>query len=108
MCNEVKTAIIRSTELGFEDHGILTCFLYLEGDGWGCGFGGFSLQNTSTKFISQILSTFEVNTWEKLKDLPCRCVIKDHSIEKIGHFVKDKWFSFKEYFEAERSITSSL
>ena len=41
--SEIKNARITRTTLGVEDHGILTAFLHLEGDGWGIGFGGYAL-----------------------------------------------------------------
>ena len=75
---EIKNAKIKSTSLGIEDHGIFTAFLHIEGDGWGCGFGGFSLDSYSKKegkrighafgidFIQEILKTLDVPAWEKL------------------------------------------
>jgi hypothetical protein len=36
-------AKIADVQLGFEDHGILTSFVFWEGDGGGGGFGGLNL-----------------------------------------------------------------
>ena len=38
---EIRNAVIQSTMLGYEDHGILTCFLHLDYSGAGQGFGGY-------------------------------------------------------------------
>lgn len=47
MATEIKNARIESTMLGYEDHGILTAFVTVGGDGWGCGFGGYGLDQWS-------------------------------------------------------------
>ena len=39
---EILNGRIKSTFLGREDHGILTAYLQIEGESWGCGFGGLS------------------------------------------------------------------
>lgn len=41
---EILNAKITSTKLG-EEHGCLTAMLYLNGEGWGCGFGGYCLDH---------------------------------------------------------------
>lgn len=38
-------ATIRSTHLGYEDHGIFTSYLHVEGKGWGQGVGGYTLDD---------------------------------------------------------------
>lgn len=43
MTTEILNAKITNTKLG-EDHGCLTANLFLEGDGWGCTFGGLLLR----------------------------------------------------------------
>lgn len=40
--NEVLNARITKTTLG-EDHGCLTAHIVVEGDAWGCGYGGYVL-----------------------------------------------------------------
>lgn len=77
-----KVAKIKSTMIGVEDHGILTAYLHVEGDGWGIGVGGYSLdtpiKDENDKFlrreptaygldqIVQMARTVGVSTWEKL------------------------------------------
>ena len=111
MNNEVYTAQVVGTELGREDHGIMTCFLNLKGDGWGCSFGGYALDECDIEkkkrvgtaegmeCIIRILQTVEVNSWEKLNGQYVRVKFKGQMIEKIGHVIKDKWFSFSDCFE---------
>lgn len=67
-------AKIKSTMLGYEDHGILTCFLMLEQDGSGQGFGGYRLDAPHNKpsiftdfWIKKILWVVGVDKWEDLK-----------------------------------------
>lgn len=68
-----ENAIIESTMLGIEGHGIMTCFLNLN---YGCsaqGFGGYSLGGAKgVEFLRKILETLEVETWEELKGVHCR------------------------------------
>ena len=91
-----QTAIIRSTHLGPEDHGILTAFLNLEGDGWAQGFGGYDLraEGECVKWIDGILKALEIESWEKLPRTPIRIEREGNArIVRIGHFYKDKWFA---------------
>lgn len=108
----IENAVINSVMLGYEGHGIFTCWLMLSGDGWGIGFGGYALDtydNTQNKrvgtvygmnYIIELLKTFEVETIDELKNKPLRVVFDgdkfSSSIIKIGHFMKDNWFDPKQ------------
>lgn len=110
--NKIKNAKITSTMLGKEDHGIFTCQICVEGNDWGCYYGGYSLDtpNKDTKkrigtkegmqAIMELLSTLEVDTWEKLKGQYVRVQTSGlgGKITAIGHLMQDKWFSFEEFF----------
>jgi hypothetical protein len=73
-----QVARIKSTMLGQEDHGILTAYLHVEGDGWGVGVGGYGLDAWSEEEgrriptaygldqIVQMIATVGVSSWEKL------------------------------------------
>lgn len=106
---EVKNAKIRKTTLGIEDHGILTCYVHLEGDGWGVGFGGFTLDGPikrgnefshregtayGMEFINRVLKTLEINSWEKLPGAIVRCKSEGWGGRclAIGHPLKEQWF----------------
>lgn len=107
----IENAKITDTMLGIEDHGIMTCFIFCEFENGVCGFGGYSLdgkpvdgiEKNTIKAIRQILEVVGVDTWEQLKGKNIRV---EHSglggsITRIGNIIKDKWFSFKDYFDEE-------
>lgn len=113
---EIKNASIISTMLGWEDHGILTCWISLDYGGGGQGFGGYGLDepkfengNRNGKFLGRtgtdygmqfvegVMKSIGTESWEKLKGMHCRVEIgEDGRITKIGHFLKDQWFDPKE------------
>ena len=112
MNTEILNAKIISTKLG-QEHGCLTADLTIEGDGWGCGFGGYCLdrwyadigEHSSTDgygAIIELMKTLEVESWEDLKGKFVRVETDGWGgkIIRIGHLLKDKWFSFKEYLDA--------
>lgn len=101
---EIRNAKIESTMLGYEDHGILTCFVHLDYGGSGQGFGGYGLDQYDKAtdkrkgsaygiaFIKGILDTLEVEKWEDLKGTHCRAEATFGKVLAIGHILKDKWF----------------
>lgn len=101
---EVRNAVIQSTMLGVEDHGILTCMIHTSSGVVGQGFGGwaFDAWNERAKrregtawgmhFVGLLLSTLEVGSWEKLPGTPCRVRATHNKIVAIGHFIRDRWF----------------
>jgi hypothetical protein len=90
---ETRNAKITDTFLGIEDHGILTFNLYLEGNGWGQSFGGYSC---SGKFLSEaveeILKVVGVDSWEKLPGMNVRIQGTHSRVARIGHILKDEWY----------------
>lgn len=93
-------AKITSTMLGYEDHGILTCFLLLDQSGSCQGFGGFRIDAPKDKnfelccfWIKRILSVVGVDSWEKLPGNYIRVDGEEYGdIFGIGHITDDKWF----------------
>ena len=73
--NDNQLARITGTMLGFEDHGILSSYVYLEyatpGEkigGSGQGFGGYGLRGKFASFwLDGVLKAVGVDEWEKLK-----------------------------------------
>lgn len=106
---ERTTAIITDVFFGIEDHGLMTCNLTVEGDGWGCGFGGYSLSlndGSGMSAIKALLETLGVRDLCELKNQPVRLQWEDgkgesvsNRICKIGHIVRNKWFSWREFFD---------
>lgn len=100
--SEIKNAKIRSVSLGFEDHGILTCWLHLDYGGVSQGFGGYGFSHRPkdkhigapdlADFLLGILTTLEVDTWEALVGKSVRADADHGGVKRIGHYLKDQWF----------------
>ena len=109
----IRNAVIESTHLGWEDHGILTCYLYLDYGGSSQGFGGYALDEPTTdrsgkfagragsatgmRFIERILKTVGAEKWEDLKGKHVRVRQDNCTVHSIGHFLEEKWFSPEEF-----------
>ncbi len=104
---DIKNAVIESTTLGIEDHGVFTAMIHLDyGDCGHQGFGGYCLGMppdsdkpsgpAASHFIQRVLQIAGVASWEKLPGCSIRVKAKHTSIEAIGHFLKDDWFNPKE------------
>ena len=93
-------AKIKRTQLGFEDHGILTCWLQLEQEGSGQGFGGYRLDAPKdgdsalgSFWIKRILEVVGARNWEDLVGKYIRVEGEECGIILgIGHIVENKWF----------------
>lgn len=110
---EICNAKITGTMLGKEDHGILPFYIYLEFQGSGCGFGGYSLQGFdknkgkvmySGKGLESIVNVMETVGVDKWEDLKGKFIRIEHTgwggtVTKIGNLMEDKWFSLKEFFK---------
>jgi len=111
-------AQIESTMLGYEDHGIMTCFLHLKQDGTGQGFGGYGLDNRPAKdkdghrfgdrrpsklagfWVKRILEVVGVDKWEDLVGKHIRVDGEEWGvINGIGNITKNKWFYPKKEIE---------
>lgn len=108
----IENAKITGTQLGME-RSIMTAWIYVEGNGMGGSFGGYVLDRydkeknerfgtaVGLEAIRQIMKTLEVECWEEIKGHFIRI---EHTgtagkITKIGHLIKDKWFSWEEFFD---------
>ena len=113
---EILNGKITGTKLG-KEHGCLTANLFLEGEGWGCAFGGYCLDHwfletgehhSSDGYgaIIELMKTLEVESWEALKGKYARVEIEGcrGKILRIGHPMKDKWFSFKDYSDKVKAL----
>lgn len=98
------------TKISIDREHCLTAWVFVQGDGWGCGFGGYSLDTWNEQkqarigtaygmeFIKRIMETLESETWEGLAGKSIRIVTDGCGgrILKIGHYLKDRWFDPKE------------
>tara|TARA_R110000851_G_C13000142_1_gene558222 strand:- start:127 stop:483 length:357 start_codon:yes stop_codon:yes gene_type:complete len=104
---KIVNATITSTQLGYQDHGILTSFIMLDYGGSGQGFGGYCFDEPikvdgeyshregvkfGMEYIRQVLDCTGVRNWEELVGKHVR-VRQEHSkVHSIGHILEDKWF----------------
>ena len=118
MTKRIENATIASTTLGEEGHGIFTAYVFVEGDGWGCGFGGYALDQWDDilkdrigtayglEYIKRVMETVGVDSWEKLPGQHVRVETEGlgGGITRIGHFLKEKWFDPKAFSEEFKHI----
>lgn len=117
---EIKNAIITSTMLGIEDHGIMSFYLYLDYGNSAQGAGGYSLDTPIKKgdtflrrvgtaeglsLIMEILQIVDVEKWEDLKGRHIRVKADHDKVYAIGHFLKDKWLNFEQFFSEIKIFT---
>lgn len=110
--SEIRTenARIENTMLGIEDHGIMTCWVYLDYGGAARGFGGYSLDQSAGKeghaksilFIRKILETVGVGKWEELRGKYVRVRTSYNKVHAIGHIIEDKWLAPSEFFKESK------
>ena len=95
----IKNAIIKSTFIGFEDHGILTLEIDLDYGNSFQSFGGYDLRSYGSWPIEQILKVLECKSLDQLKGLSVRANVGgwNSRINSIGHIIKDKWFSYEDF-----------
>lgn len=112
----IENARIQEVRLTFEDHGVLTLDLVLEGRGWGCCFGGYVLGHgyigakefsgsaNGIEAIMRVMDTIGVHDLLKAKGMYVRAAFKrpgSQPVEYIGNVIQDKWFGYKEFFEGK-------
>ena len=111
--NKVENALIKDVSISMASHGCLTFFLYLEGSGWSCNFGGYCIgtgylgsgnfeaeNGKGLVAMMHIMDVVGVETWEGLKGKYCRVghVPWGSVISKIGNVIEDRWFNIDEFF----------
>lgn len=102
---QTQNAQIAATQLGYDDHGIVTAFLQLQWPGMGGGFGGYVLHSDhphsgltafGMQYLRSVLDVVGVRTWEELAGKHVRIVQEPGSnlnrIIGIGHIMEDRWF----------------
>lgn len=109
----IENAKITNVSLTMEDHGCLTFWLTLEGNGWGCGVGGYCIgkgylgaNEFTVEFdggleaMMRIMDVVGVSRWEDLKGKYLRVNLATwgSGVNTIGNIIKDKWFNLEEFF----------
>lgn len=108
MTIETRNARITKTQLGTEDHGIFTFWLYTESGGTGQGVGGYAIGfpdcdredkwPVSLELIHKILQIVGVDSWEDLSGKYIRVKADWEKVYAIGNILEDRWLNFGEYF----------
>lgn len=115
---EIKNAIIESAELSISDHGVLDCWISLDYGNSAQGFGGYALylptsfshhalMSVAGHHIFRILKIAGVEKWSQLKGRTIRVESTWTKVSRIGHIVKDDWYSPADDFTATTSTTDS-
>lgn len=109
----IENVKITKTFLGREDHGILTCYLTVEGNGFGVSIGGYALDGYDKEkqkriptqkgfeLINRILEVVGVSSWEELTGKHIRIESNGFGgrVTKIGNLIKDDWLDFDTFFK---------
>lgn len=109
----IENALITEVDLSMADHGCMTLSIVLNGSGWGCVFGGFSLGSGylgAEKFegsakgmesIMRIMDVVGVSRFNDMKNKYVRVATKGwgSSVKIIGNTIEDKWFDIDEFFK---------
>ena len=112
MAVEIMNAKITDVSLTMRDHGVLTFYLTLEGNGWGCNVGGYVIGKgflgakeftgsaKGIEAMERVMDTVGVERWEDLKGKYVRAEVEGWggTIHKIGNIIKEKWFDIKAFF----------
>jgi len=95
--SEIRNAVIKSTKLGKEDHGVMTFMIHLEYDCAGQGFGGYVLGGEfGIAAIAGVLKIAGVSNWEDLRGRPVRADATNNKVCRLGHYLKDEWLDLEE------------
>lgn len=110
---KIENAKITKVSITMADHGCLTFWVYLDGGGWGCGFGGYCVghgfldsdtfkaeNGKGLEAMMHIMNVVGVEKWEDLEGKYVRCKTEGISepIYEIGNILKNKWFNIKDFF----------
>lgn len=112
---EIKNAVIESTKISMADHDILTITVFVKGDGWCCGIGGYlngigHIDATEWKgngsaivAMMKIMDVVGVTNWDDLPGKHIRVKIgkPGETVDEIGNIIKDKWFNLRKFYEKD-------
>ena len=113
---KIENAKIENVSITMADHGCLTFWITLKGNGWVTKYGGYAIgygylgsetfegSSKGLEAMMRIMDTVGVDRWE---DLPNHYIRVEYTslgvpITKIGHIIQDKWFDIKEFFSDKK------
>jgi hypothetical protein len=115
---EIKNAVIEKADITTGERGFLDAWLSLNFGGTGQGFGGFALYlpksyshhsilSVAGHHIFRIMEIAEVEKWSQLPGKTIRVEGSWTEIKRIGHIVKDDWYSPQNDFAEARDILAN-
>jgi hypothetical protein len=102
----IESATVKSTNLGFEDHGIFCININFEYEGGCCqGTGAYAISNLFVeKAIKSYLKFFEVDFWEKIPGKKCNVKIIKGLIKEFQNIRTGEWFKMEDIFSEDEPM----
>lgn len=91
--NRFKNAVVADVHIGLDEEKKLGAWVIVNySAGKKQGFGGMNLEGENlAKFVKGLLEVVGVNVISQLVGKAVRVEASDTKIQRIGHFVEDKW-----------------
>lgn len=115
----IENARIDSVDLSMEEHGCLTLIMEIEGNGFGCVYGGYYLGRgfvdapeecfegsaLGIESIIRIMDTVGSGTFAGMTGKYIRCATNGVGgcIKIIGNIIRDKWFDIGSFYNEATS-----
>lgn len=110
---EIINMRITSVDLSMSDHGCMTLFMGMDGNGYGTVYGGYCLghgylgakefdgSEKSMPYIMNIMNVVGVERFNDMKGKYVRVAIKGlgSPVKIIGNIIEDKWFDPESFFK---------
>lgn len=113
---KIENAEIAAVDLSMADHGCLTLAMTLNGNGWGCVYGGYFLgkgyvgaaddffegRKQGMESIIRIMDVVGSDRFNGMKNKIIRVATKRRSdpIKIIGNVIEEKWFDAGTFYNA--------
>lgn len=112
---KLDNALIKNVSLSSGNYCSLTLDITLDGDGWGCVYGGYCLGKiypnsydkdsykgsaAGMEVIMRIMDVVDVSRLEDMKGKYVRVATKKwgDSVKIIGNIIKDRWFDYQSFY----------
>ena len=110
---KIENAYITHVDLSMADHGVLTLEISLEGNSWGCVYGGYVLghgylgakeftgSEQGLESIMRIMDVVGADKFNEMTGTLIRVATKGlgSSVKIIGNAIKDQWFDIDTFFK---------
>ena len=109
---DIENAKIEYVDLSMADHGVLDLSMGLNGNGWGCVYGGYVLgkgylgakefegSKKGMESIMRIMDVVGVSRFNDMKGKIIRAAIKGwgEPVKIIGNVIEDRWFDAGSFY----------